>query len=102
MAATVVAIYTSLYGLSSQPHQLHQGHFYNPVKLCWVQIGIFICSFVGMSQEFVEMTSWQHRGKHSHRNKAVKEKATAESHVRPIVFLHSQIWQVYTRHKSLR
>lgn len=55
-----------------------------------------------MSQEFVEMTSWQHRGKHSHRNKAVKEKATAESHVRPIVFLHSQIWQVYTRHKSLR
>lgn len=100
MAAPGVALHPSLSGLSFQPHQLHQGRFYNPVKLCWVQIRLFICSFVGMWQRFVGMTSRQHRGKHSHRNKAVNEKASAELHVRPIVFLPSQIWQVYTRHTS--
>lgn len=55
-----------------------------------------------MCQEFVEVTSWHHREKPSRRNKADKEKATAESHMRSIVFLQTQIWQVYARHTSLR
>lgn len=90
MAATIVDIHTSLHGFLVLRCIRATFITYKTV-LSSDLTTVFICLFVGIWQEFVEITSWQQRGKRSHRNKAVKEKATAESHVRPIVFFQTQI-----------
>lgn len=58
-----------------------------------------MCWFVQMWQEFV-VNIIATPGKTATETKLPKKRPSAESHVRVIVFFHTQIWQVYTRHVS--